>query len=87
MEVLMPLPHEVRVLPGHTDETTIGREWERKFFSRAPQYPLFEQLAKKIGEGINDGQTNGVWSFDKQKADAAKSPFHPDVVPPIYERK
>jgi hypothetical protein len=48
---------------------------------------LFEQLAKKIGEGINDGQTNGVWSFDKQKADAAKSPFHPDVVPPIYERK
>ena len=26
MEVLMKLPHELRVLPGHTDETTIGRE-------------------------------------------------------------
>src|SRR5690242_2406869 len=28
MDVLMKLPHETRVLPGHTDETTIGREWE-----------------------------------------------------------
>ena len=30
MDVLMTLPHETRVLPGHTDETTIGREWERE---------------------------------------------------------
>jgi hydroxyacylglutathione hydrolase len=28
MDVLMQLPPETRVLPGHTDETTIGREWE-----------------------------------------------------------
>ena len=34
MEVLMALPHEVRVLPGHTDETTIGREWEENPFVR-----------------------------------------------------
>ncbi len=34
MEVLMGLPHEVRVLPGHTDETTIGREWEENPFVR-----------------------------------------------------
>jgi glyoxylase-like metal-dependent hydrolase (beta-lactamase superfamily II) len=34
MEVLMKLPHEVRVLPGHTDETTIGREWEENPFVR-----------------------------------------------------
>ena len=26
----MKLPPETRVLPGHTDETTIGREWERE---------------------------------------------------------
>ena len=32
MEVLMELPHELRVLPGHTDETTIGREWEQNPF-------------------------------------------------------
>jgi hydroxyacylglutathione hydrolase len=34
MDVLMPLPNEVRVYPGHTDETTIGREWEANPFIR-----------------------------------------------------
>ena len=34
MDVLMRLPHEVRVYPGHTDETTIGREWEENPFIR-----------------------------------------------------
>jgi glyoxylase-like metal-dependent hydrolase (beta-lactamase superfamily II) len=34
MDVLMKLPHETRVLPGHTDETTIGREWEENSFVR-----------------------------------------------------
>lgn len=69
------------------EEKDTNREWERAFFTRAATYPLFEQLAKKVGEGINDTQTNGVWVFDQNKANAAKSPFHPDVNPPIYERK
>jgi hydroxyacylglutathione hydrolase len=34
MEVVMQLPAEMRVLPGHTDETTIGREWEHNPFVR-----------------------------------------------------
>ncbi len=34
MEVLMTLPHDTRVLPGHTEETTIGREWESNPFVR-----------------------------------------------------
>jgi glyoxylase-like metal-dependent hydrolase (beta-lactamase superfamily II) len=34
MEVYMPMPHERRVLPGHTDETTIGREWDANPFVR-----------------------------------------------------
>jgi hydroxyacylglutathione hydrolase len=34
MDVLMRLPHETRVLPGHTVETTIGREWEHNPFVR-----------------------------------------------------
>jgi hydroxyacylglutathione hydrolase len=34
MEVLMQLPAEMRVLPGHTDETTIGHEWEHNAFVR-----------------------------------------------------
>ncbi len=34
MEVLMKLQSETRVLPGHTDETTIGVEWEHNPFVR-----------------------------------------------------
>ena len=34
MDVLMELPDSMRVLPGHTDETTIGREWEQNPFVR-----------------------------------------------------
>jgi len=35
MEVLMRLPKDTRVLPGHTEPTTIGDEWERNPFIRA----------------------------------------------------
>jgi glyoxylase-like metal-dependent hydrolase (beta-lactamase superfamily II) len=34
MDVLMELPHDIRVYPGHTDETTIGTEWESNPFVR-----------------------------------------------------
>jgi hydroxyacylglutathione hydrolase len=34
MDVFMGLPLSMRVLPGHTDETTIGREWEENPFVR-----------------------------------------------------
>lgn len=32
MDVYMTMPHSHRVLPGHTEETTIGREWEENPF-------------------------------------------------------
>lgn len=34
MDVLMKLPHETRVHPGHTEPTTIGEEWESNAFVR-----------------------------------------------------
>ncbi len=34
MDVLMALPAETRVHPGHTTPTTIGREWEANPFIR-----------------------------------------------------
>jgi len=34
MDVYMAMPPARRVLPGHTDETTIGREWEENPFVR-----------------------------------------------------
>lgn len=35
MEVLMKLPREMPVHPGHTETTTIGREWDSNPFVRA----------------------------------------------------
>jgi glyoxylase-like metal-dependent hydrolase (beta-lactamase superfamily II) len=35
MEVLMALPKETDAYPGHTEPTTIGREWEKNPFIRA----------------------------------------------------
>ena len=34
MEVLMKLPPEMTVYPGHTDFTTIGKEWTNNPFIR-----------------------------------------------------
>ena len=35
MEVLMKLPHEMPVHPGHTEPTTLGHEWETNPFIRS----------------------------------------------------
>ena len=62
MEVLMTLPPEVRVLPGHTDETTIGAEWESNPFVRvwAGLEPEGEEPCGVGGEEA----TLVVWSPD-----------------------
>jgi hydroxyacylglutathione hydrolase len=59
---LMDLPHETRVLPGHTDETTIGREWEQNFFVRYWRGldPSLEEPVRFAGEEV----TLVVWSPD-----------------------
>jgi glyoxylase-like metal-dependent hydrolase (beta-lactamase superfamily II) len=62
MDVLMTLPHEVRVLPGHTDETTIGREWDENPFVR-----YWRGEATSIDEPVSvagDAATLVVWSPD-----------------------
>jgi hydroxyacylglutathione hydrolase len=62
MDVLMQLPHELRVLPGHTDETTIGREWEQNPFVRVWRGldPLLDEPVRFGGEDV----TLLVWSPD-----------------------
>ncbi len=62
MDVLMALPHELRVLPGHTDETTIGREWEENPFVRVWRgaEPEGTESCKIAGEDA----TLVVWSPD-----------------------
>ena len=62
MDVLMTLPPETRVLPGHTDETTIGREWEENPFVR-----YWRGAAQSIDEDVRvagDAATLLVWSPD-----------------------
>jgi hydroxyacylglutathione hydrolase len=62
MDVLMTLPHDTRVLPGHTDETTIGREWEENPFVR-----YWRGDAASIDEPVRVGgeaATLLVWSPD-----------------------
>jgi glyoxylase-like metal-dependent hydrolase (beta-lactamase superfamily II) len=62
MDVLMTLPPEVRVLPGHTDETTIGREWEEN-----PFVTYWRGAVPSIDEPVSVGGQNAklvVWSPD-----------------------
>src|SRR4029078_9711581 len=59
---LMELPPETRVLPGHTDETTIGREWEGDPFVR-----VWRGLDPEGTEAVRVGgeeATLVVWSPD-----------------------
>jgi glyoxylase-like metal-dependent hydrolase (beta-lactamase superfamily II) len=62
MDVLMALPHDTRVLPGHTDETTIGREWEHNPFVR-----YWRGLDPEDGRkcrALEEDATLVVWSPD-----------------------
>jgi glyoxylase-like metal-dependent hydrolase (beta-lactamase superfamily II) len=62
MDVLMALPHGLRVLPGHTDETTIGREWEENPFVRYWR-GLVEEDGRRCRLGGEEA-TVVVWSPD-----------------------
>ena len=62
MEGLMTLPRELRVLPGHTDETTIGREWDEN-----PFVVHWRGVAPSLGERVSVGGDEAelvVWSPD-----------------------
>jgi glyoxylase-like metal-dependent hydrolase (beta-lactamase superfamily II) len=62
MEVLMKLPPDTRVLPGHTDETTIGREWEENPFIRV--WRGAEPEGTKRVRVAGEDATLIVWSPD-----------------------
>jgi hydroxyacylglutathione hydrolase len=62
MDVLMELPDSMRVLPGHTDETTIGRERESNPFVR-----VWSGAESEGGEHVRVGGRDAtllVWSPD-----------------------
>ena len=55
MKLLETLDHAVRVLPGHTDETTIGREWEQNPFVR-----FWRGLEAEDGAACRVGDVEGT---------------------------
>ena len=62
MEIYMRMPPELRVLPGHTEETTIGREWEENPFVK-----VWRGVEPPLAEPVRVGGRNAtlmVWSPD-----------------------
>jgi hydroxyacylglutathione hydrolase len=62
MDVLMKLPPETRVHPGHTDPTTIGEEWEHNPFLR-----LWRELDQESSERCRVGEREAalvLWAPD-----------------------
>ena len=73
MDTLMTPTAEVRVLPGHTDETTIGREWEENPFVR-----YWRGEAASIDEAVRVGGEDAtlvVWSPDYESKGKAMVRF------------
>ena len=62
MDVLLALPDETRALPGHTEETTIGREREHNPFVRVWR-GVEPEGAERVRVGGRDA-TLVVWSPD-----------------------
>jgi hydroxyacylglutathione hydrolase len=62
MDVLLKLPPETRVLPGHTDETTIGRELDQNPFVRV--WSGAEPEGTERVRVAGDDATLIVWSPD-----------------------
>ncbi|MCJ1361136.1 Oxysterol binding protein [Acarospora aff. strigata] len=50
-------------------EQAEGREWERRFFTRVPNDPVFDRLAAPLGERSETEKTGGIWRFDVGKAE------------------
>ncbi|KAI9663385.1 MAG: Oxysterol binding protein [Alyxoria varia] len=62
-------------------EQAEGKEWESIFFSRRDNDEVFAKLGESLGERLEADRTNGVWRYDESKAEAAKSPYRPGVMP------
>jgi len=76
MDVLLALPDETLVLPGHTEETTIGREREANPFVR-----VWSGAEPELGEPVRVGGRDAtlvVWSPDYDGKGKAQVRFSDD---------
>jgi glyoxylase-like metal-dependent hydrolase (beta-lactamase superfamily II) len=77
MDVYMQMPPERRVLPGHTDETTIALEWEHNPFVRVWRGAQPEGTERCRVSGRD--ATLIVWSPDYDGKGKAWVRFHDDT--------
>jgi hydroxyacylglutathione hydrolase len=76
MDVLLVLPDSTRVLPGHTEETTIGRERDANPFVR-----VWSGAEPELGEPVRVGGRDAtlvVWSPDYDGKGKAQVRFSDD---------
>ena len=62
-------------------EKAEGRDWQRVFFQRLEKDELFAKLAKKIDVPAESEKTAGIWRYDPAKAQEAKPPYRPGIMP------
>jgi hypothetical protein len=63
-------------------EESKGLKWKALFFNNTTEDPIFETLAKPIGEKLHADKTVGVWKFDREKwRSGIKKPFHGTLRP------
>jgi glyoxylase-like metal-dependent hydrolase (beta-lactamase superfamily II) len=62
MDIYMKMPHDRRVLPGHSDATSIGREWEQNPFVRV--WRGIEREGTERVQARGRDATLVVWSPD-----------------------
>jgi len=82
MDVLMGLPHHVRVHPGHKEPTTIGDEWENNLFIRLWRGVDAEGTEPVTVADMGEG-TMLVWAPDYDGGNKALVRF-PDGTEGIY---
>jgi hypothetical protein len=63
-------------------EESKALKWEPLFFNSNTEDPVFERLAKPVGEDLHSDKTVGVWKFDQQKwRNGIRKPFHGTLRP------
>src|ERR687898_128018 len=83
MDVLMKLPHETRVHPGHTDPTTIGEEWEQNAFVRVWRGLDDEGGEACTVEGEEAGSGEPAEVLKRFVVPAARVSELPEEMPPL----
>ena len=83
MDVLMQLPHETKVYPGHTEATTIGEEWNENPFIR--MWRGLDQASDERCEAFGQGGTLLLRATDYDGGFKCQVRFDDgttDIVPP-----